>query len=119
MANQSQSSSGSSKGLGVTIDLQLGQLNDSVTTLVNALKQGADKASQMCSDAINKIWQQADKIRQSKQEGESMTPDVTKAYDRAISALRDAAKQGQQDAANALKKLGEKVEGMSSSSKSR
>lgn len=102
-----------SKGVGLSLDLCIGSLNDAVTTLANALRDETEKGRQTVAEWIDKVYNYAKDIRESwgGEEGrEGATPDVRQAYDRAVSTLRDAARNGQARAADALKRLGEALE---------
>lgn len=93
-------------------ELEIADLRDAVEELSTALERAADKAANMLDDAINTVYEQAKRVQDYRLEygTEGETGDITSAYERAVSTLRDAAREGQKQAASALKRLGEMIE---------
>lgn len=113
-----EKSSGGMSGSGSTsllsIDVQVGLLRDAASQLADAIRNATDKGSESLDNFVNKVFEQADKIRQARMERKGASQDepseLTQAYDKAVCSLRDAAREGQQEASRALKKLGERIE---------
>ncbi len=102
-----QKPAGVGLGVGVDLNLQLGGLKSALDMLTDALKETGETATDLITNAVNKIREFGpEQFKQFKgKEGEQ--GDL---YDRTVSNLRKAADRGESEAREMLNKLGEGVE---------
>jgi hypothetical protein len=107
MEEKRQGSSG--LGLGLDVDLRLGELQSTVDQLTGALQSAGDKLAGNVGSLVQKIREQAQQLQQAAQK-EGGQGQAAGLLQRVIALLQEAANRGEDQARKLLAELGQKAE---------
>lgn len=92
-------------GLGVDINLRLGELTSTLDKLGNALKETGEKAKGMISEAVGKLREAgAQKLKEASRK-EGGKGEATEAYERTVKQLQTASERGDAEAKKLLNEM--------------
>lgn len=97
------------KGLGIEINIRLGEILNVVDQLSSALQSAGGKVTDKISDLVATLKEHMPGLKEAK-EKEGGAGEATSAYNRAVTQLREAGKRGDEEARKMLGQLGEKTE---------
>jgi hypothetical protein len=97
-------------GLGLDVNLRLGDLQNTLTQLTDALQQTGGMVVGTVSDLVRKIRDAGVGGLKQAREKEGGHGEASDTYNRMVSSLQDAARRGEDEARKLLGELGEKVE---------
>lgn len=100
---------GGGLGVGLDINLRLGEIQNTVTQLTEALQSAGGKLTQNVTGLIRKIQESAPQLQQaSRQEGGQ--GQATSLLNRLVAQLQEAANRGEEEARKLLGELGQKTQ---------
>lgn len=109
--SKSKDASGSQGlGVGLDINLRLGELQSTLNQLTDALQSAGDKLSETVSSAIRKMRDAGVHDLKTARDKEGGRGEASDTYNRVVSQLQSAARRGEDEARRMLGELGEKVE---------
>lgn len=96
-------------GLGLDSILPLGQVQNTVEQLTNALQSTGEKVTGTVSSLVEKLKENAMQLKEAsrKEGGQGQATDL---YNRMVARLQDASRRGEEQAGQLLGQLGEKVQ---------
>jgi hypothetical protein len=97
-------------GLGLDVNLRLGDLQNTLTQLTDALQQTGGKVGDTVSGLVRKLWDAGAGQLKGAREKEGGHGEASDTYNRMVSSLQDAAHRGEEEARKMLGQLGEKIE---------
>ncbi|MBI5445102.1 MAG: hypothetical protein HY900_28310 [Deltaproteobacteria bacterium] len=104
------SSGSTGLGLGLDINLRLGELRNTLTQLTDALQAPVEMVTDTLANTIRKLRDAGVQDLKSAREKEGGHGEASDTYNRMVAQLQDAARRGEDEARKLLGELGEKFE---------